>query len=127
MALGSVYVAPIESIGNLTYTSEGMGKVIHMQNPQDQALATIRTLASDSANVMWSDHASKRLIERGYTATQVHKCLRDGAAIEGPVFDTKVRPGWLCTLETVAAGQWIKVVCKLVETDDGYILVVTVI
>ena len=98
-----------------------------MLNPQDRAEADIRRLAGDSVNVMMTNHAADRLLERGYTMAQVIKCLVSGQVIEGPVLDSEKGTGWKCIMEVLAAGEWIRVICKLMETKPGSIIVITVI
>lgn len=63
--------------------------------------------------------------ERGITLTQVLKCLRYGEFVEGPVLDSDKQLGWKSTQRTLCAGIWIEVVSKLIEQDDGYLIVIT--
>jgi hypothetical protein len=49
------------------------------------ATRAIRDRAADSANVVLTDHAQERMIERDITAPEVFRILRDGTVHERPV------------------------------------------
>lgn len=104
-----------------------MPTVVPIRNPQTVALNQIRRLAADSSKVALSKHASVRMKQRGFTMIQVLRCLVGGEPVDGPTLDSVDQMGWVCRLRHVSAGVSIEVVCKLVEQDDEYILVITTI
>ena len=104
-----------------------VGRVTHLPDVLRHVEATIRRLALDSANVFMTKHAVKRLVERNLTMTQVYRCLQNGALIDGPTLDSEQQKGWKFSMQILSGGDWVKVVCKLIETNDSCILVITVI
>ena len=49
-----------------------------------KALALVRELAADSGNVVFTDHALRRMRKRMMTPKAVLECLRRGVIAEGP-------------------------------------------
>lgn len=74
------------------------------------AVATriVREISADTARVAFSPHARSRMSKRRINRTQVFRCLRAGALVEGPYLD--IRDYWRCAFETVTAGDAVKVV-----------------
>jgi hypothetical protein len=89
--------------------------------------AAIRRTAIDSAKVYLTAHARRRMAERGITLRQVLGCIRSGEFVEGPVLDSERQTGFKATLSAVSAGEKVQAVIKLIEAEDDWIVVITVI
>lgn len=96
-----------------------------MPKPLKNVEATIRKVAQDSARVFMSNHVQEKMEERGISLTQVLKCLCYGVFVEGPVLDSFKQLGWKSTMQNLSAGTRVEVVSKLIEKDDGFIVVIT--
>ncbi|MDH5731056.1 MAG: DUF4258 domain-containing protein [Gammaproteobacteria bacterium] len=79
-----------------------------------------------SKKVFFTDHALERMRQRKLTRSQVERCIRTGALIEGPSIGSKGE--WECKFELFTAGDKIAVVVGLLYEDPGKrILVITTI
>lgn len=87
----------------------------------------IRRLAQDSKAVFFTDHASKRMVQRKVTRLQVIECLMKGAITEGPALD--IKGSWNLTICRVASGDQVNVVVALDwdAENANYVVIVTVI
>lgn len=66
------------------------------------------------------------MLERGVTRKQVFNVLKRGYLIGNIEWCTKDERGWKCKFRAISAGERISVVAKLVEREDGeLVLVVT--
>lgn len=81
----------------------------------------VHSLAQDTSNVVWTQHAIDRLDERGITTRQVLTTLRQGRAEGLPVLDEN--GGWKIRLAKRSAGQPVRVVASLRQNQ---VYVVTV-
>ena len=104
-----------------------MGKVTRLPNPLDRVEATIRRLAQDSANVHMTKHAWEMLEKRGRTMTEVYMCLQFGELFYGPILNSEHQQGYKCRMRILSAGECMQVTCKLVDSGNEYIIVITVI
>jgi hypothetical protein len=86
-----------------------------------QALRRIRHLAGDSADVVFTNHAGRRMRQRRVTPLEVLEVLRKGAITEGPAPD--VKGCWRCTVKRFAAGEDLSVA---VAVCDMTLVVITV-
>jgi hypothetical protein len=75
------------------------------------ALRIIREVAEDSARVVFLSHPRKQMRQRKIMPTQVLKCLKRGAIIEGPARD--IKGNWRCTLNWRHAGDEVSVVVAI--------------
>jgi hypothetical protein len=96
-----------------------------MPKPLADVEATIRRLACNSSNVRMTQHALEKLEERGLTMTQVYRCLQSGIFVEGPTLSSEVQVGWKFRMQVLSAGEYVRVVGKLTEQGEDYILVIT--
>ena len=83
-------------------------------------LHRIRELAAVDANVRFTNHARRRMGERGILIRQALTVLRMGIVVEGPA--QNIRGNWQCTLRRFAAGAEIHVAVAI-END---VLIITV-
>ena len=96
--------------------------------PTDSAaLKVIREIAKNSAGVFFTEHAKRRMRERGVVNRQVLDCLRHGKVDESAARD--IQGNWKCTLRHFVAGQLIRVsvACCYDEKRGTHAVVVTVI
>ena len=85
----------------------------------------ITHLAEDSANIIVTDHARKRMRRRNILMTQVQKVLLRGRLIEHAHKD--IYGCWKCTLQLTVSGDLIKVAAALGEDDHkNKVVVITV-
>lgn len=88
------------------------------------ALRLLRETARDSGRVFVTQHASRRMRERGITLTQVLRCLRKGHIVEGPV--RSLKGNWEMAVEVHTAGDVLTVVAALeIDKHGNCIVVVT--
>lgn len=97
-------------------------KVIPLEMSEKRARDIHRAAVQDSAKIIWTDHAKKRMRQRKITPMQVLNCLRSGM-IDEPLH-RDIEGGWKCTLIRLAAGEEIRVVCSIL--DGGKLVIVTV-
>ena len=85
----------------------------------------IAKLAQDSAKVIVTHHAKKRMRQRRVLLTQVLEVLLRGAVIE-PAHQN-IHGNWQCTLVKVVAGDRIRVAAALAVDEEGEaVIVITV-
>lgn len=85
----------------------------------------IRETAANTACVLITAHAKRRMRERKITPTQIYDCLRRGNVSE-PAHVT-AKGDWQCTLTRRHAGDEIAVVTVLARDENGdWVVVVTV-
>lgn len=100
--------------------------VIPLELTAQHAQRLIKSLARDSANVYFTEHAKKRMKQRHITNAQVLKCLSKGRITEGPYRDIN-SGNWRTRLEYHYAGNDIVSVAELFTTTNGEkILIITV-
>jgi hypothetical protein len=102
-----------------------MGKVTTVPKPLADVEATIRRVAHNSSSVRTTQHALEKLQERGLTMTQVYRCLQSGTFVDGPTLSSEVQMGWKFRMQVLSAGEYVRVVGKLIEQGGDYILVIT--
>ena len=94
--------------------------------PKESAEFTIRKIVTeDTGNFYITDHARLRMLERGITDRQIHLCISKGAMVRGPEFDRKNESGWTCTFRRQCAGSVLRAGCKLIQRQEGIVLVLT--
>jgi hypothetical protein len=76
-----------------------------------KALALVRGLAKDSGNVVFTDHARKRMRQRQVTPKAVLECLLRGAIVEGPALG--IKGTWELAMERMGAGRRLRVGCAI--------------
>jgi hypothetical protein len=76
-----------------------------------KALALVRELASDSGQVVFTDHARKRMRLRKVTPKAVLECLLRGVIVEGPALG--LRGTWELAVERMGAGRKLRVACAI--------------
>ena len=76
-----------------------------------KALALVRELAKDSGNVVFTDHARKRMRQRQVTPMAVLECLLRGAIVEGPAMG--IKGTWELAVERMGAGRRLHVACAI--------------
>ena len=67
----------------------------------------LRKIAEDSANVIFTQHARKRMIERKISTTQVFACLQSGVVSEPTALD--IYGNWKLTLAHRVSGNTMEV------------------
>ena len=97
-----------------------------MSGPSDRQLERhIRESARDSANVAFTVHARKRMLQRQVNDPMVFEVLRQGSFSLPPEPDMK-HAGLLCRMQRFVAGMQVAVVVYL-EYPRTDLVVVTVI
>ena len=97
-----------------------------MPSPSDRQLERhIRQSAKDSAHVVYSSHARKRMRQRHINDPMVLEVLRLGTLALRPEPDMK-HPGFLCRMQRFVAGVQVAVVVY-VEYPSTDLFIVTVI
>lgn len=91
-----------------------------MSNPA--ALQLLRRIAKDSANVIFTDHARKRMRQRKLTTTQVLSCLAKGVAVEPVALD--IHGHWKLTVSHQAAGAHLEVAVAIDVPSRAIIITV---
>jgi hypothetical protein len=86
------------------------------------ALRIIRSIASDTGNVLLTQHAIQRARQRRINRRQIDLCLRKGTIGEGPFRNE--RGNWQVTLRRHAAEEEIE--CTVVIEWKTRLIVVTV-
>jgi len=85
----------------------------------------VKELAVDSCNIAFTEHAEKRINDRGISSLQVQRCLKRGKFVEGPAIELS-RKNWQFKMEGHAGGDSLAVVGALENVGEGdYILVIT--
>jgi hypothetical protein len=84
-----------------------MAKPVPLSLSKPKALSLVRELAKDSGNVVFSDHALKRMRQRRVTPQMVLQCLLRGVIVEGPVLSLKGT--WELAMQRMAAGEKLRV------------------
>lgn len=102
-----------------------MEKVTQIPNPLVDVEATIRRVAGDSSRVRTTNHAMEMLEERRLTMTQVYRCLEYGTFVDGPALNSEVQLGWKFRMQILSAGVYVRIVGKLIEKGEGYIVIIT--
>jgi hypothetical protein len=101
------------------------GRVIPLAMNDVSLKRKIAQIAADSSHVVILPHAKKRMRKRRILLTQVLHCLRRGNVVEPAHLD--IKGCWKCTLETIVAGDSVKVAAAVDHGDDGdWVVVITV-
>lgn len=99
--------------------------IIRLDLTGPTALAIIRKLAADSANVFLLDHCKSSMKKRHITRVQINQCLLKGRITEGPYRDIG-SGNWRTRMEHFSDGQCIRVIAELFMNDLGEkILIIT--
>lgn len=85
-----------------------------------KALALVRELAADSGNVVFTNHALKRMRQRRVTPKAVIECLLKGVISEGPVLG--IKGTWELAIERMGAGRKLRAACAI-DLPERLILV----
>ena len=89
------------------------------------AISKIQEMAElDTGSIFFLDHAEMRMIERGITRRQILNVLKRGEFFGEVEWCTKEERGWKCKFRDISAGERISVVAKLVERQNGELLLV---
>ena len=80
-----------------------MSKPASLLLSKARAMALVRELAKDSGNVVFTDHALKRMRQRQVTPKAVLECLLRGAIVEGPALG--IKGTWEMAVERMGAGR----------------------
>lgn len=84
-----------------------MAKSVPLTLSKPKALSLVRELAGDSGNVIFSNHALRRMRQRRVTPKMVLQCLLLGMIVEGPVLGLKGT--WELAIQRMAAGERLRV------------------
>jgi len=84
-----------------------MNDPVPMRMNDANARKLLREIAQDSGNVVFTDHARKRMKERKFTSTQVLACLQVGMISEPVALD--IHGCWKLTLTHRVAGNTMEV------------------
>lgn len=97
-------------------------RVVPFRLSTAKALARLRSIACDPANVAVTRHAEGRMIERGITSEQMLHCLRKGSLKGSPVVDE--HDHWKFDVELYGAGDHL---CFVVAVNplEPHVLVIT--
>lgn len=99
-----------------------MKKVAILDLTPAKAKEQIGSIAKYSERIFFTRHAEERMHERKITRTQIQRCLCHGRIIEGPYRDTY--GDWKVTIETLSAGDPIKVVAVLQKDKNGSLILI---
>lgn len=103
----------------------GMTKVLAFRMTSGVLRARIAQTASDSARVVITDHAKKRMKQRKITRTQIQDVLLFGKVVEAAYPNPK--GDWCCTLERLTAGDLVTIpVCLSIDELGEAVIVITV-
>jgi hypothetical protein len=104
-----------------------MPKVVQLTLSRPSALHLIREVAEkDTARVIFTNHALKRMRQRKITTMQVLACLRKGQIVEGPA--PSIKGNWECKLRWQQAGDIVTVVVAIDQhpVTGEKVLIITV-
>lgn len=82
----------------------------------------LKTIASDSDRVSFTEHGERKMRKRHITRTQVLRCLSHGNIVEGPYRD--IKGNWKMTVEMFSAGETLSVVAALDRDTSGEMIIV---
>lgn len=85
-----------------------------------RAAAILRESARDGDKVVFTDHAARRMRQRGILRTQVLGCLGRGRIVEGPAAD--LHGNWTCRVAGLAEGRKLSVAVAI-ELSGGVIVI----
>jgi hypothetical protein len=88
-----------------------MSKAATFTLSKAKALALVRELAKDSGNVVFTNHARKRMRQGQVTPKAVLECLVRGAIVEGPALG--IKGTWDIAMERMGAGRRLHVGCAI--------------
>ena len=86
------------------------------------AIDRVRELAVSTNKINWTTHFLERADEREITLRQVITVMRRGELAEDPVRDEY--GGWKVTLKRHCAGQLVRVVVAISDTNELFIVTV---
>jgi len=101
---------------------ENISNVVNLDLTPVKAMQVIAEIVKDTSNVIITDHAQEKMIERGITAVQILKCLKNGRIIEGPYRET--RGNWKMNINCFSAGEPLTVVVVLDNQGNGNLTIV---
>jgi hypothetical protein len=99
------------------------GKVIPLHGLTESQAIEHAVAAVDRSTLQITDHASKRMRERGITRTQIGRVIKQRNIVEGPFQDAQGR--WNCRFEGYDAGDGIAVVVGYYVRNGVRVAVVT--
>lgn len=79
------------------------------------------TQLAEEGKVILTHHARERMVERDVSFEQILNCLKKGIICEGP---SGCKDGYKITMERMAAGEQLYVVCVLQFSFDALIVTV---
>lgn len=98
-------------------------KVVSIRLSDADAKKLLAEFASNSENVIYSNHALKQMRGRKISPTQVLNCLRKGKITESPALDIK-KSLWNMRIERHFAGE--KIGCAVgIDLQDRQVFVIT--
>lgn len=103
----------------------GMATVKPLHLSDAGFLKKLRAIAQDSAHIVLTDHAKKRMRQRRIGLRQVIECLRRGRIAE-PAHLT-INGDWKATIEHQHAGDMVKVAVAIEKQEDGELAVVVTV
>ena len=84
----------------------------------------IRSIATDTRNVVWTDHARQQIQQRDITVSVAHDVLLHGVIRREPEID--IRTGdTVCRMERFVAGKLIRICVALKSAEPDLAIVVT--
>jgi hypothetical protein len=84
-----------------------MAEPVPMRMNDANALRLLREIAADSGQVIFTDHAAKRMVQRKVTRPMVLDCLRAGAVDESVALDP--HGNWKLPVWKRAAGKDLRI------------------
>jgi len=84
------------------------------------AAERVRTLATDSSNIVWVDECSRGAWEQRVSYRQMIRCLEDGEVITDPRQESG---NWVFRMSRLSAGQEICIEVALVLVDGPYLAI----
>lgn len=100
----------------------GMAPIVRFAMNDASLRRKIAELAKDSARVVLTAHAKRRMRQRHILITQVLHCLRQGSVVEPAHQD--ITGCWKCTLETIVSGDVVRVAAAIDKDDNGELVIV---
>ena len=104
----------------------GMAAPVLRLQMSDASLARkIAGIAQDSARVVLTFHAKKRMRQRRILLSQVLHCLRKGRVVEPAHQD--IHGCWKCTLEALVSGDRVRVAAAVSQDESGELVIVVTV
>jgi hypothetical protein len=91
---------------------------------KQEAIARIAAAAT-AGNILYTEHAQQRMVERGISRLMVSSCLKNGRSSR-PCYYNDEYGTYECRLEHYMAGMTFEVVASISESDP-HTIIITVI